>query len=286
MIPQQIRAHGSNTFLRLRQARASNSQVKQFGLACFLLCCVTLVLKSSVSSHRQTSLRLSQLPLQTTHLEEALLEDPLQDETKVVEPHYPMPDPIHYFEHGPTGLGWIGDIRYGGSSDYCVLNTTRDDCCTPKHCATIVRRSTLYSECCHHLHTTEHPETGELVVGKRSKIFPLLITGTPRTGTWYMQQLLTKTGLQGMTTDEHSPDWMGTVSWKHVFEKERYYFGPKTATHLYGSKFRMIWHMVRDPLEVGNERRWWWWCVYCTLAICSMYAPNHAFTLFHHSKRL
>ena len=246
MIPQQIRAHSSNTFLRLRNARASNSQAKQFSLGCFLLCCVTLVLKSSVSSHRQTSIKLAQpLPVEW---EDALMEDTTKDTP--LEPVYEMPSPISYFEHGRKGLGPVMSTSYGGSSEYCVLNTTRDDCCTPEHCATIVRRSTLYSECCDHLHTTRHPETGATVEHKRSKIFPLLITGAPRTGTWYMQQLLTKTGLQGMTTDEHSPDWMGTVSWKHIFEKERYYFGPKTATHLYGSKFRMIWHMVRDPLEV------------------------------------
>lgn len=209
------------------------------------------------------------------------------------EPQYPLPPPIAYFQHGEHGLGSFSQLD--GSHEYCVLNTTREDCCSPEHCATIVRRSTLYSECCHHVHTTAHPTTGEPVVAKHSKIYDLLITGVPRTGMWYMQQLLTKTGLSGLTTAEHSAYWTGTVSWKHIFERPQYYFGPRTATHLYHSKFKMIWHMVRDPLAVrgfvttvlcvvGGEkgRRGWDTETVSSFLSFVWLTPSHPFSFLYH----
>jgi len=145
---------------------------------------------------------------------------------------YQLSSPISYFQHEETGLF---------DDTYCVLDSKREECCSQEHCATVVARSTLYSECCQNVHSPESTQY--------SQVFPLLITSSPRSGTWFMQQLLTKTGLQGMTTDEHSPHYMGTVSWKHVFQSNGYYSGRSSMTHLYKSKFQMIWHLVRDPLN-------------------------------------
>lgn len=139
---------------------------------------------------------------------------------------YKLPPPIKY---------------YNGTGEFCTHNSQSEDCCSEEHCATIVSRSTLYSECCGNIHNSEP--------NSRSKIFPLLITSAPRSGTWFMQQLFTKTGLHGLTIDDMTPEHTGTVSWKHVFSQDGYYFGRTSVTHLYRSKFRMIWHLVRDPLH-------------------------------------
>jgi hypothetical protein len=158
---------------------------------------------------------------------------PEQDAKQNTKNMFPMPPPISYFQHGNNGLE--------DYSSYCIHNSKSDSCCSDEHCATIVKRSTLYSECCGHVHDNN--------TASGSKIFPLLITSAPRSGTWFMQQLLTKTGLQGLTTDERSPEGMGTVSWKHIFQQDDHYFGRQQTTRLYNSKFRVIWHLVRDPLK-------------------------------------
>ncbi|CAB9506465.1 expressed unknown protein [Seminavis robusta] len=173
-------------------------------------------------------------PMQA-ELESVLAHDKLRaNNKKAATPKktYKLPPPISYFKHGNDGLD---------DASYCIHNSTSDYCCSEEHCATIVARSTLYSECCGNVHNNK--------TGSRSQIFPLLITSAPRGGTWFMQQLLTKTGLQGLTTDEHTPQHLGTVSWKHIFHQDKYYFGRQSTTHLYKSKFRVIWHLVRDPLK-------------------------------------
>lgn len=143
---------------------------------------------------------------------------------------YKLPPPIKYYKTGNAS-----------KEEFCTHNSQSEFCCSEERCATIVQRSTLYSECCANVHNNQ--------TGSRSKVFPLLITSGPRSGTWFMQQLFTKTGLYGLTTDNHSPEHTGTVSWKHVFARDGYYFGDHSVTHLYRSKFRMIWHLVRDPLH-------------------------------------
>jgi len=148
---------------------------------------------------------------------------------------------IKYFDKGETGYL---------AEHYCIDNSKREECCTPEHCDSIVKRSTLYSECCANL-----PQPASYM--GRSKVLPLLITSAPRSGTKFIQQLFTRVGLQGLTTDEHSPEHGGTVSWKHIFfeGKEPYTVSSNRAhekrpvSHLYESKFRVIWHLVRDPLQ-------------------------------------
>lgn len=39
------------------------------------------------------------------------------------------------------------------------------------------------------------------------------------------------------------------MSWKHIFNDDAYDVGNSHPTHVYQSKFRVIWHLVRDPLE-------------------------------------
>ena len=55
--------------------------------------------------------------------------------------------------------------------------------------------------------------------------------------------------MTGLTTDNHSPQDRGIVSWKHVFNDDHYIVGDRAPTHLYKSKFKVIWHLVRDPLK-------------------------------------
>jgi hypothetical protein len=55
--------------------------------------------------------------------------------------------------------------------------------------------------------------------------------------------------MTGLTADHLSPQNRGIVSWKHVFHDDDYIVGNAAPTHLYESKFKVIWHLVRDPLE-------------------------------------
>ena len=146
------------------------------------------------------------------------------------------PHPIHFFDKGEAG--YLSD-------KYCIDNSHRKECCTKHHCNMIVNRSTLYSECCNNVHIVDDA----LNPKQRSKVLPLLITSAPRSGTRFVQQLFTMVGLNGLTTDERTPLERGIVSWKHVFNDDVYDVGRKKPTHLYKSKFRVIWHLVRDPLE-------------------------------------
>lgn len=148
------------------------------------------------------------------------------------------PDHIAYFPHGEKGYL---------KGDYCIDNADTEECCNPYHCTQIVNRSTLYSECCGRVHNDDKTTTTRKGT-QRSKMLPLLITSAPRSGTRFIQQLFTKVGMSGLTTDLYSPQYRGTVSWKHVFDDEHYIAG-KAHTHLYQSKFRVIWHLVRDPLS-------------------------------------
>jgi len=148
------------------------------------------------------------------------------------------PHPIAYFDKGDSGYTTLKD-------QYCIDNSHRQECCSDYHCDNIVKRSTLYSECCNNLHLQNVSEN----IRQRSKILPLLITSAPRSGTRFIQQLFTMVGLNGLTTDNRSPQQRGIVSWKHVFDDDTYVVGTRNPTTLYKSKFRVIWHLVRDPLK-------------------------------------
>jgi hypothetical protein len=132
-----------------------------------------------------------------------------------------------------------------------------------------VVRSTLYSECCQNVPRQSKvlkqrqssliasrlgwnkPSKGAAVTpgyGAMAKVFPILITATPRSGTVFTQKLLSKLGV-GVTNDMNTPRRAGMVSWIHVFQDVSY-FGP---AKLYGSKFQAVWHQVRDPLKSLNQ---------------------------------
>jgi len=147
------------------------------------------------------------------------------------------PPPITYFKHGKHD----SLLR----ERYCVWDSQQEECCSLDHCDTVVKRSTLYSECCNNVHIHDN-STGH---NQRSRIFPLLITSGPRSGTSFMHQLVTRSGLYGLTKETRTPTHMGMVSWKHVFARDEYFSGTKSVTHLFNSKFKVIWHLVRDPLR-------------------------------------
>jgi len=115
------------------------------------------------------------------------------------------------------------------------------DPCGTLCCATIAR-STLYSKCCNF---------------PSKKLWPLLITGTPRSGTVFSHRLMRNLGLD-MHDDWGMPRRDGIVSWIHVFSelddrahpksrKFSPYFGP--AKSLAEGRFKVVAHQVRDPLS-------------------------------------
>ena len=100
--------------------------------------------------------------------------------SELESPMRPLP-PIMNFDKG--NLGYIEER-------YCIDNSHREECCSRYHCDMFVSRSTLYSECCNHVHNTDETTVKR---GKQySKLMPLLITSAPRSGTRFIQQLLTK----------------------------------------------------------------------------------------------
>ncbi|CAB9505786.1 expressed unknown protein [Seminavis robusta] len=148
------------------------------------------------------------------------------------------PPHIKHFDKGEKGYK---------REHYCIDNSDREECCSEYQCTMFVTRSTLYSDCCNHVHNTDEKTVKR---GRQhSHLLPLLITSAPRSGTRFIQQLFTRVGMTGLTTDSHSPQNRGQVSWKHVFDDEDYVVGDTNPTHLYKSKFRVIWHLVRDPLK-------------------------------------
>ena len=215
----------------LRQVRTIAVNRNFCGFLVVLLIFGTVMLEWSFPQERKSF--MIPIPPELDSTSKAV--DPTMTTHEVTSQVFQMPPPISYFQHGNNGIK-------KDDASYCIHNSKSDDCCSKEHCATIVQRSTLYSECCDHVHNNND-------TASRSRVFPLLITSAPRSGTWFMQQLMTKSGLQGLTTDEHSPDSTGIVSWKHIFHQDSYYFGRQSKTHLYNSKFRVIWHLVRDPLK-------------------------------------
>lgn len=94
----------------------------------------------------------------------------------------------------------------------------------------VVKRSTLASTRCG-------------VPGHGTPI-PLLVTGTPRSGTVEMQLRLRSMGLD-VTNDFQRPGRHGTSSWMMAFE-DREPFGP---VRLNGKRFSVVVHQVREPLS-------------------------------------
>jgi hypothetical protein len=156
---------------------------------------------------------------------------------------------------------------------YCDQNSKHPSCCNPEQCK-LVQKSTVYSECCHNVPTAVTTHYGDHPPGNRhqrriqsfprsqkylarkptkrewmrpltrAKMFPILITATPRSGTVFVQRLLRGLGLD-VTNDSNTPRTDGMVSWMHIVN-DNGYFGP---VKLMGSKFRAVWHQVRDPLK-------------------------------------
>jgi hypothetical protein len=168
-------------------------------------------------------------------------------------------------------------ITHGNSTMfYCDQNSKHPSCCSPEHCK-VVQKSTIYSECCDNMILpTTVPSTTNPPPGiqyyfpprklrlpptprykykkpiqrewnrsiRKAQLFPILITATPRSGTVFVQRLLKRLGLD-VSNDSTMPRTDGMVSWMHIFNDDKY-FG---AVNLKGSKFRAVWHQVRDPLK-------------------------------------
>jgi hypothetical protein len=140
-------------------------------------------------------------------------------------------------------------------TSFCTNNSKTEFCCSKEHCS-LVKRSTLYSQCCGNIATTPPPRP--IVKGKSysymsplrrkhmTMVHPILVTATPRSGTVFLQTLLSKLGIVAIN-DMQSPrrSVHVMVSWMHIFQ-DNVYFGP---TDLFGSKFMHVWHQVRDPLK-------------------------------------
>ena len=100
--------------------RNSNASTKSWGLGLMLLLCGTFVLKTSIPSHRNTSL----LDPMAAELQALATADAAQSRSKQDQPakkQYKLPPPISYFKHGDHGLR---------DDEYCIQNATRDDCCS------------------------------------------------------------------------------------------------------------------------------------------------------------
>ena len=132
------------------------------------------------------------------------------------------------------------EVRDDCSNHYCVGDSHHNSCCKVKHCD-LVRKSTLLSTCCNNSVTFENDEL--------SLEYPLLITATPRSGTVFMTNFLNDLGIQ-LSKDSQYPKEHGMVSWVHVFKDSEYDpFPTLQAKDLHGSKFKVIWHQLRDPLK-------------------------------------
>lgn len=126
---------------------------------------------------------------------------------------------------------------------YCDRNSTQPHCCNPQRCQQI-RKTTLYSACCHNLPdpTQKKKESSTL------DVYPVLVTGTPRSGTDFTKTLINNLG--GNVTH----DWNsvrggsgGMVSWMHLRKEDQdHWFGP---AELEGARFYSAWHQVRNPLK-------------------------------------
>ncbi|CAB9510455.1 expressed unknown protein [Seminavis robusta] len=144
------------------------------------------------------------------------------------------------------------------SSGVFCINSSRDPfCCSPDHCER-VQRSTIYSECCHNLptkpttpppiQTAPGPFKGKPIRKAEPRVIPILVSATPRSGTVFLQSLLRKLGVSA--NNDAQPVRAGTqamISWIHIFlQNDDRYYG---SAYLNGSKFRHVWHQVRDPLK-------------------------------------
>jgi hypothetical protein len=111
--------------------------------------------------------------------------------------------------------------------DACFYNISSPACCSEQQCQ-IVMKSSMASRCC----GTDPPR------------WPLLVTGTPRSGTVSVKGALTEMGFL-VEDDWHIPDRDGMVSWIHVFSDTKY-FG---KGHIRGGRFGSVYHQLRDPLK-------------------------------------
>ena len=94
----------------------------------------------------------------------------------------------------------------------------------------------------------------QIFADPESKVYPLLITGTPRSGTNFIWSLLSQLQVDSQNKGGSQPVLRlahenlkadGLVSWLHIVPGADMLW-PK-PTH--NSKFHAIWHQVRDPLK-------------------------------------
>ncbi|KAL7548850.1 hypothetical protein ACHAWF_012114 [Thalassiosira exigua] len=121
---------------------------------------------------------------------------------------------------------------------YCIRDSNHSSCCTSQQC-TYVCKSTLLSTCCGNVNDLN---------GKSSNVYPLIITATPRSGTVFTSGLLTKLNIP-VANDRQTPKRYGMVSWVHIFQGSYSELWWTKAKDLKRSKFRVVWHQVRDPLK-------------------------------------
>eukprot|EP01084_Bolivina_argentea_P193909 332655_1 len=112
-----------------------------------------------------------------------------------------------------------------------IHNMSHDEYCT------FIHRSLLYVPTCSWANDTPHT-------------FPLLITGTPRSGTVYIWKLLNSIGIN-VVDDWYPPIsgvHQGQISWINaVWEKnEQTHIG---TSRLHNARFNNVFHLIRDPLH-------------------------------------
>ena len=107
----------------------------------------------------------------------------------------------------------------------------------------MVRKSTMFSELCNNTPPTYLEE---------STVYPLLITGTPRSGTVFVANMMNRLGVK-LANDGQVPSpekyKHGMVSWVHIFKEPYNNLVWIKKQSISQSKFKTVWHQVRDPLK-------------------------------------
>lgn len=129
-------------------------------------------------------------------------------------------------------LPWLVVVHVVAGQPRCLGGVQPAPGISIAHFCALLRRTTLWSQCC-----------GE----RPTPLWPLLVTGTPRSGTVYALEVLIASGLN-MSSDwqAQGPKKDGAVSWIHWVAAKRY-FGPEQLPT--AGKFRAVAHIVREPLR-------------------------------------
>jgi hypothetical protein len=125
-----------------------------------------------------------------------------------------------------------GVCRLGGGA-WTLHFPPKTNWTADSYCA-MMNRTTWYSACCETHHTKVK--------------WPLIITGTPRSGTVYAQTLFRAFNLSvSKDWERNGPFEDGVVSWIHLFaSKNDAYYGP---LRLHGGRFQTLIHQVRELLS-------------------------------------